>query len=93
MALPFQYYTEPLEPANLEKEGNVAMGDLFDDFLDIHRDLIDGLWLLDQGHWEAAVFHWRQLHWHWSNHVIGALHALHLFEAENSMGKIQGQSD
>ena len=76
MALPFQYYTEALEPANLDKNGSVAMGDLFDDFIDIHRDLSDGLWLFDQGHWEAAVFHWRQLHWHWSNHVIGALHAL-----------------
>ncbi|HMJ08178.1 MAG TPA: DUF5063 domain-containing protein [Pyrinomonadaceae bacterium] len=93
MALPFQYYTEVLEPANLEKFGNVATGDLFDDFIDIHRDLSDGLWLIDHGHWEAAVFHWRQLHWHWSNHVIGALHALHLFEAENAIGRIQGQSD
>jgi hypothetical protein len=93
MALPFQYYTEALEPANLDKNGTVATGDLFDDFIDIHRDLSDGLWLFDQGHWEAAVFHWRLLRWHWSNHVIGALHALHLFEAGNATGRIHGQSD
>lgn len=91
--LPFQYYTEALEPANLEKNGNVAMGDLFDDFLDIHQDLSDGLWLIDQGHWESAVWHWRQLHWHWSNHVIGALHALHLFMYPDLMGTIIGQND
>lgn len=93
MALPFQYYTEALEPANLEKEGNFGIGDLFDDFIDIHRDLSDGMWLVDQGHWEAAVFHWRLLHWHWSEHLINALHALHLFESENAMGKILGQSN
>ena len=91
--LPFQYYTEAIEPANLDKNGNVAMGDLFDDFLDIHHDLSDGLWLIDQGHWEAAVWHWRLLHWHWSTHVIGALHALHLFIYPDLMGTIIGQND
>jgi len=59
--LPFQYYTEAMEPANLDKNGNVAIGDLFDDFIDIHGDLSAGLWLLDQGHWEAAIWHWRLL--------------------------------
>ena len=93
MALPFQYYVVPLEPANLDKDGDIAMGDLFDDFIDIHGDLSDGLWLFDQGHWEAAVWHWRLLHWHWSNHVIGALHALHLFDGSDAIGSIIGQSD
>ena len=91
MALPFQYYAEPLEPANLDKNGDMAVGDLFDDFIDIHHDLSDGLWLWDQGHWEAAVWHWRLLHWHWSNHIISALHALHLFGVPDSIGAVNGQ--
>jgi len=86
--VPFQCYYKPLEPANLDKSGNVAMGDLFDDFIDIHADLSPGLWLLDNGYWEAAVWHWRLLYWHWSNHVIGALHALHLYSTSDTIGQI-----
>ena len=62
------------------------MGDLFDDFADIHGDLSAGLWLLDNGHWEAAVWHWRLLYWRWSNHLVGALHALHLYHTSQDVG-------
>ena len=89
--LPFQIYWEALEPANLEKDGNVACGDLFDDFLDIHADIGGGLWLYDQGHPEAAVCHWRVLYFHWSEHIIGALHALHLYKpSEMTADKANG---
>lgn len=84
--LPFQIYYECLEPTNLDQQGDVAAGDLFDDFLDIYHDISSGLWLVDNGHWEAAVWQWRLLYWHWSNHIIGALRALHLNRISEDAG-------
>ena len=78
--LPFQLYWEALEPANLDKDGSIACADIFDDLVDIHSDLADGLWLHDQGYPDDAVWHWRLLYFHWGHHVIGAMHALHLYE-------------
>jgi hypothetical protein len=84
--LPFQIYYKCLEPANLDRQGDVVVGDIFDDFLDIYLDISAGLWLIDYGHWEAAIWHWRLLYWHWSDHVVGALNALHLYRTSQGAG-------
>jgi hypothetical protein len=81
MALPFQYYWEVFTPTKIESERDPVCGDLFDDFMDIYGDLIQGLWLYERGHIEAAVFSWRQMFGiHWGRHAVGALNALHSYE-------------
>lgn len=86
--MPFQLYWQALEPSNLDKDGNVACGDILDDLSDIYCDIGDGLWLYDQGYPKAAVWHWQLLYTHWGNHVIGAMHALHLYERPEITGEL-----
>lgn len=78
--LPFDIYWRALEPSNLEKDWNIACGEIFDDLDDIHADISDGLWLYDQGYQRNAVWHWKLTYFHWGNHLIGAMYALHLYQ-------------
>ncbi len=78
--MPFQLYWETLDPTNLSEIDNTGCGDIFDDLLDIHSNISDGLWLLDQGYRNDAIWNWRLLYFHWGEHAINAMRALHLYE-------------
>lgn len=78
--MPFQMYWDTLDPTNLYEEANIGCGDIFDDLLDVHSDISDGLWLLDQGFPNDAIWHWRLLYFHWGEHVVSVMRALHLYE-------------
>lgn len=76
----FQMYWETLDPTNLNEMENIGCGDIFDDLLDIHSNISDGLWLLDQGYPNDAIWYWHLLYFHWGEHTINAMRALHLYE-------------
>ena len=91
--LPFQYYREMFTPTDLNENGQGVDGDLLDDFLDIHGDLSQGLWLYERGHCEAAVFLWRfAFAAHWGRHAVSAMHALHSFDPEQASHPLQTSS-
>lgn len=80
-SMPFQYYMECLEPANLDAEA--MMGDVADDLADIYRDLVDALSLYDAGHLIEALWEFRQsFRIHWGNHAVGAINAIHRYVAD-----------
>ena len=74
--LPFAHYRNPFDPFDLTAE--TELGDLADDLLDIAHDLADGFAQLDDGNLANAVWVWRSSYWfHWSEHLSGAVWALH----------------
>jgi hypothetical protein len=76
--LPFQYYWRLERPSDFDKPREPQHGDLFDDFLDIYTDVIEGLWLFEDKQIQAAVYFWRlRFAEHWGRRAINALYALH----------------
>lgn len=81
--LPFQHYWTIRNPADFEGDKEAICGDLHDDFLDIYSDVIEGLWLFEQGCVHAAVFSWRTSFGdRWGYRSVSALHALHHYTPE-----------
>ncbi|MEO8035399.1 MAG: DUF5063 domain-containing protein [Acidobacteriota bacterium] len=75
--LPFRYYTTIVNPLADPVEDQVV-ADLADDLADIHRDLQNGLSLVEHDARERAAWHWRfTFHAHWGRRAIGALGAVH----------------
>lgn len=74
--LPFDIYWMMFDPLEMVREEPVA-GSLADDLLDIRRDLLRGLSLMDAGYPLAACWEWR-FHYgaHWGSHLMNAQVAL-----------------
>lgn len=69
------YYQELFNP--LEDEEIVGC-DLYDDFLDIRKDLLKGINEYDAGYKGNAIFEWKLgLNEHWGKHATDAMRALH----------------
>lgn len=82
-ALPFQHYAHHFSPAADEVEGEESTtGDLSDDLADIHRDLAEGLAILEVGAGRAesrAAAEWTlafSFRMHWGRHATAAIDAL-----------------
>ncbi len=79
--LPFTFYSEVFDPMVLPPE-KPGIGDLADDIADLHRDLAEGLSLINAGHDAAAewffTFSFRS---HWGRHASSAIRALHCWFA------------
>lgn len=75
-SLPLQYYSMALSP--MEVDGEVAVGDLADDLLDIYLDLKRGLLLWESGACLEAQWEWHySFHHHWGAHAVQAMGCLH----------------
>ncbi len=80
-SLPVNYYSVFFSPANTEDAP--VTGDVADDLADIYRDLKDGLWLYDNGHFTEAIWEWKQsFNTHWGRHLVSLLHVLHCYMAD-----------
>jgi hypothetical protein len=89
-ALPFQYYSEIFDPAELPAQEFVT-GDLADDLMDTYIDLKQGLLYYDAGHPAQAVFHWRFMFGvHWGRHATSAMRALHCYLTAPTRNDEQG---
>ncbi len=76
-SIPIGHYWTFTDPSDLEVSDPVC-GILADDIADIYRDLSEGLWLYDRGHFDDAQFHFMSLYWgHWGRHVSDAIRVLH----------------
>lgn len=81
-SMPFQYYRDYFQPADLNDE-SPAMGDVADDLADIYRDVADALSLYDAGHIAEALWEFRQSFMtHWGRHAVGAINAIHRYVAD-----------
>ena len=79
-SLPFELYNTFYNPSSLDE--SPSMGDLFDDFQDIYRDLRTGLALYERRQVEAAAWHWHfSFRTHWGHHAVSAIFALETYEA------------
>lgn len=81
--LPFRNYWSVFTPSEIVEE-KPGCGDLLDDFLDMYRDMHDGLLLFDAGHTQAAAYHWNQMFFHWGHHAVDALSALHSYDPKSN---------
>jgi hypothetical protein len=74
-------YREVFDPYSEKEEGEVV-GDLIDDFQDIHRDLSSGLTLWREGKTADAAWEWRfSFETHWGEHATSAIRALYALSA------------
>jgi hypothetical protein len=77
--LPFQYYTETLEPLDPTSE-SVGIGDIADDIADTYAEVLPGLRLFDEGEPERAAQHWLfGFRTHWGDHATSATLVLHRY--------------
>lgn len=75
-SLPFNVYTRPFNPHNVEQEA-FSVADLADDLADIWRELKPGVMLYEAGYIPAAVWHWQESFAnHWGYHLVGAIYAI-----------------
>jgi hypothetical protein len=81
--LPVSNYWETFHLLEMQPEEPV-LGSVADDLADIHGDLQRGLVLFDRGDVHGAAWEW-SFHFrvHWGRHLTAALHALHIWSADN----------
>ena len=87
-SLPFNYYSECLDPLRVPAEEAVT-ADLADDLADIWRDIKPGLGLWSLGLRDAAAWQWRfHFEAHWAHHITAAIYVLQSwFSANTEWGK------
>lgn len=92
--LPFQCYWAAIRPLAIYDSGEVGVGDILDDLLDILGDLEDGMELLEKGEVSDALMHWTLLfRVHWGTHATEALVALQAFLSDpESVPKLPTES-
>jgi hypothetical protein len=82
--LPFSDYARVFDPFVFPPEEPVA-GPISDDIADIYREVVGGLIEYEAGRIAQAIWEWGfGLRSHWGRHATDAMHALHIWLAENA---------
>jgi len=82
--LPFQFFWEPVNRLETEREPESDAADLMDTIDDVYRDVVRGLILYRAGQVGPASHHWAlTFRSQWGGHALSAARALHDYFARH----------
>ena len=90
--LPFSDFARVFDPFVFPPEEPVA-GPISNDIADIYREVVGGLIEYEASRTPQAVWEWGfGLRSHWGRHAMDAMHALHVWLAENACDQFHPQT-